>query len=83
MAKDVVMYSTNTCAYCHATRQYFEKKDIDFTEINLDEQPDKRQELIDLSGQMAVPVILITKDDGTKDVTVGYNVPKLASALGV
>lgn len=83
MAQDVTIYTSNTCAYCHATKEYFKQKKVDYNEINLDEQPEARQQLVQLSGQMAVPVIVVTKDDGTKDITVGFNVPKLASALGV
>ena len=82
MAKDVTIYTSNTCAYCVATKQYFDKKSVGYNEINIDEQPDRRQELVEMSGQMAVPVTVITKDDGSKDLTVGFNVPKLASALG-
>ncbi|MEX0668286.1 MAG: glutaredoxin family protein [Candidatus Saccharimonadales bacterium] len=82
MAKDVTIYTSNTCAYCHATKEYFGKKNVEYNEINIDEQPDRRQELVDISGQMAVPVIMVTKDDDSKEMIVGYNVPKLASVLG-
>ena len=83
MAADVTMYTTNTCAYCVAVKDFFKSKDVEYTEVNLNEHPERGQELIDISGQMAVPVIVVTKDDGSKDVTVGYNVPKLSAALGL
>ncbi|MEX0748723.1 MAG: glutaredoxin family protein [Candidatus Saccharimonadales bacterium] len=83
MAKDVTIYTSNTCAYCHAAKEYFKQKDVTYTEINLDEQPEARQQLVELSGQMAVPVILITQEDGSREMTVGFDMPKLASALGV
>lgn len=83
MAKDVTVYTTNTCAYCHAVKEFLKKKAVDFQEINLDQYPDKRQELVDMSGQMAVPVTIITQDDGSKNMTVGFDAGKLASALGV
>lgn len=83
MAKDVTIYTSNTCAYCHAVKDFFKQKEVDYSEINLDENPDRRQEVLQISGQMAVPVIVVTKEDDTKDVTVGYNVPKLSSALGL
>ncbi len=83
MANDVVIYTSNTCAYCRTTKQYLDKKDVNYEEINVDEQPDRRQELVEMSGQMAVPVVVITSDDGMRDVTVGFNVPKLASSLGL
>lgn len=83
MAKSVTIYTTNTCAYCHAVKDFFKQKDVAYDEINLDEQPQKRQEILAATGQLAVPVIIVEKDDGARDVTVGFNLPKLSSALGV
>lgn len=83
MAKDVTIYTSNTCAYCRAVKQFFEDKDVAYTEINLDEEPEKRQELMDISGQMTIPVTIVTTDDGSKKMTVGYDTSKLASELGV
>lgn len=83
MAQDVVIYTSNTCAYCQAAKEFFQQKEVNYQEINLDEQPDKRQELVDMSGQMAVPVTVVTKDDGGKEIVVGFDAPKLTSLLGV
>ncbi len=82
MAKQVVIYTTNTCAYCKPIKELLHQKNISFEEVNLDEQPARRQELIAISGQLAVPVTVITKDDDTKDITVGFNPAKLTAALG-
>jgi glutaredoxin len=83
MAKDVTIYTSNTCAYCHAVKEFFDKKEVSYQEINLDEQPDRRQEMVDLSGQMAVPVTIISGDDGSQSMTIGCDTSKLASELGV
>lgn len=82
MAKDVTIYTTSTCAYCHPVKDFLKQKKVNYTEVNLDNQPEKRQELLQISGQLAVPVTVITKDDDTKEITVGMNLPKLAAALG-
>jgi len=83
MAKDVTIYTSNTCVYCRAAKDFFGQNNVTYNEINIDEQPDKRQELVEMSGQMAVPVIVITKDDDSKDLSVGFNPGKLANSLGV
>lgn len=83
MANDVAIYTSNTCAYCRAVKEFFNQHGVNYSEINLDEQPDKRQELVDMSGQMAVPVVIVTKNDGSKSMVVGYDAPKLSSALGL
>lgn len=81
MQKGVTIYTTNTCAYCHAVKDYFKQKNVTYEEVNLDENPARRQELLNMSGQLAVPVTVVTKADNSKDVVVGFNLPKLASAL--
>lgn len=82
MAKSAVIYTTSTCVYCGPVKDFLKQKKIEFEEVNLDTQPERRQELLDATGQMAVPVTIITKDDGSKDVTVGMNLSKLAAAVG-
>jgi glutaredoxin 3 len=81
MAKDVIIYTTTTCAYCVPVKNFLKQKNVAFSEVNLDTDPARRQELLQLTGQLAVPVIVVTKDDDSKDVTVGFNLPKLAAAI--
>lgn len=81
MPKQVLIYTTNTCAYCKSVKDYLTQKKVSYEEINLDDHPDRRQDLLALSGQFAVPVTVITKNDDSRDVTVGFNLPKLASAI--
>lgn len=81
MAKDITIYTTNTCVYCHAVKEFLTQKGMDYSLVNLDDEPARRQELLDLTGQLAVPVTVVTKDNGVKDVTVGFNPGKLAAAV--
>ena len=81
MVKNAVIYTTNSCAYCGPVKDFFKQKGVGYDEVNLDDHPERRQELLDISGQMAVPVIVVTKDDDSKDVTVGLNLQKIAAAL--
>jgi glutaredoxin 3 len=84
MAKKVTIYTTNTCASCAMVKKYLASKGQSYEEVNLDEKPELRQTAIDLSGQMAVPVIVVADaehDDARPAVTVGWNPGKLAAAL--
>lgn len=81
MAKDITMYTTTTCAYCVMVKKWLASKNLAYTEVNIDEHPERAQEAFEMSGQMAVPVTVITKDDNTKEVVVGYNIAKLAPAV--
>ena len=82
MSKTVTIYTTNTCAYCVMVKKWLTSKGQTYQEVNLDDQPELRQEIIELSGQMAVPVTVVSDESGdTKDITVGWNPGKLAAAL--
>ncbi len=64
----VVIYTKNGCPYCKAAKESFKKQNLDFTEINVSENPGKIGELVKLAGVRKVPVIV---DDGK--ITVGFN----------
>lgn len=81
MVKNITMYTTTTCAYCVMVKKWLKSKKLEFTEVNIDEQPERAQEAFEISGQMAVPVTVVTKDDDTQAVIVGYNIAKLAPAV--
>ena len=77
MAK-VSIYTTSTCVYCKAAKDYFKERNVSFDEFNVGTDLDKRKEMIEKSGQLGVPVILV--DD---TIIVGFNQPKIEEALGV
>lgn len=81
MTKKITIYTTNTCAYCVMVKKFLTIKGHQYEEVNLDEQPERRQEAIELSGAMTVPVTVVDQADGMKNVTVGYNPTQLTSAL--
>lgn len=81
MAKDITIYTTNTCAYCGMVKKWLSNKGYTYSEVNLDEQPERTKEALEASGQLAVPVTVITKNDDSKEVVVGFNLAKLAPAV--
>jgi glutaredoxin 3 len=81
MAKNVTIYTTNTCAYCVMVKKWLGAKGHTYEEVNLDEHPERQKEAYDVSGQLAVPVTVVTKDDDSQEVIVGYNLAKLAPAV--
>ena len=56
----VEMYATMFCPYCARARALFEKKSVAFTEIDLDEHPERRPEMLRRAGgRRTVPQIFI------------------------
>ncbi|HET9641606.1 MAG TPA: glutaredoxin family protein [Candidatus Paceibacterota bacterium] len=78
MDKNVVIYSTPTCHFCQMTKDYFAENGITYTNYDVAHDLDKRQEMIQKSGQMGVPVITIGDE-----LIVGFDKERLASALGL
>ncbi len=81
MAKNVTIFTTNTCAYCVMVKKWLSSKNIAYEEVNLDNNPERAEEAYKLTGQLAVPVTVVTKEDESKEVIVGYNLAKLAPAV--
>ncbi|HIA91852.1 TPA: glutaredoxin family protein [Candidatus Saccharibacteria bacterium] len=79
--KNITIFSTTTCVYCPMVKKWLDGKGLEYEYIELDKDPSRQQEMIEKSGQMAVPVTLFTKEDGTEEVVVGFNPGQLASAI--
>lgn len=74
--KTVTIYSTPTCHFCHAAKEYFDENKIEYTDFDVASDTEKRQEMIEMTGQMGVPVIRI--DD---DVVIGFDEGKVKELL--
>ncbi|MBY0110650.1 glutaredoxin family protein [Patescibacteria group bacterium] len=59
MDKKVTIYSTPTCHFCQMSKEYFNANGIEYTDINVAADQEKRAEMIEKSGQMGVPVIFV------------------------
>lgn len=64
----IKIYSTPSCTYCHSAKEFFKEHNLEFTEVDVAANIEERKNMIQISGQMEVPVIEI---DGS--VIVGFN----------
>ncbi len=64
MSAPVVVYSSPFCGYCAAAKRLLAKKGVQFTEIDVIAEPERRAEMIERSGRRTVPQIFI----GTRHV---------------
>lgn len=58
-ASHVIVFSSPFCGYCAAAKRLLMNKNADFIEINVLSSPERRQEMIDLSGRRSVPQIFV------------------------
>ena len=75
---NVSIYTTPSCVYCKKTKDFFKEHNIEFSEFDVTTDTAKRDEMIQNSGQMGVPVIDV---DGT--MVVGFDEPKLRELLNI
>ena len=76
--KKVTIYSTPTCHFCHMAKDFFSSNKVEFTDYNVATDLPKRQEMIQKSGQMGVPVIYIGDQ-----LVVGFDEEKLRELLAI
>ncbi len=76
--KNVQIYSTPTCHFCHMAKDFFKANNVAYTEYDVATDTVKRQEMVEKTGQRGVPVIIIGDD-----TIVGFNQPKIAELLGI
>lgn len=76
--QNVTIYSTPSCHFCHMAKEFFKENNVAYTEYDVASDVDKRKEMIEKSGQMGVPVIIIGEE-----LIVGFNKPQIAQLLGL
>ncbi len=84
--KKITIFSTPTCIYCTMAKSWLTEKNIPYTEYNVASDLEKRKEMIEKTGQMGVPVILVddpSNSSGQAEVVVGFNRPRLEQLLGI
>ncbi len=72
----VKIYSTPTCPYCNMAKEFFKEKGIEYEDINVAEDQEAEKEMVERSGQMGVPQILIGET-----LIVGFDKGAIEAAL--
>ena len=54
------MYTTEPCGFCRQAKTLLQARGVEYQEINLAKDPVGRADLVDLTGQMTFPQIVIS-----------------------
>ena len=76
MDTSVTIYSTPVCHFCQAAKEFFKENNVEYTEFDVAADAEKREEMIEMTGQMGVPVIRIGDD-----VVIGFDEGKVKELL--
>lgn len=56
---DVVVYTTEPCSFCSRVKQLLDARGIEYTEVNMARDPAGRAELVQRTGMMSFPQVVI------------------------
>jgi alkyl hydroperoxide reductase subunit F len=73
----VRVYTTKTCQYCRLVKAYLQKHGVAYEEIDVGAEIDAAREMVEISGQMGVPVTVV--DD---EVILGFDIARLNAIFG-
>ncbi len=82
----VEIYSTMYCPYCARARALLQRKGIDFTEIDIGDEPNRRDEMMRRAGgRTSVPQIFIDGEHvgGCDDIVALDRAGRLDPKLGI
>ena len=75
---NVIIYTTPSCVYCKMAKEFFKENGVEYKEFNVAVDDKSRDEMVQKSGQLGVPVIDI---DGK--IVVGFDKPRLSELLNI
>jgi len=75
MAK-VKLFTTPACVYCVTVKEFLKEKNVQFEEIDVSQDEKLKDEIIEKSGQMGVPVLDV---DG--EMVAGFDRKKICQLL--
>ncbi|MFA4837306.1 MAG: glutaredoxin domain-containing protein [Dehalococcoidia bacterium] len=73
---NITLYTTPTCGYCQQAKKFLSDRGVKYTERVVSQDQAAADEMVRLTGQMGVPVIVI---DGQP--IIGFDRPKLEKLL--
>ncbi len=76
--KKIEIFSTDTCHFCILAKEWFKEKGLTYEEYNVGSDIEKRKEMVEMTGQLGVPVIKIGED-----IIVGFNPNKIEEILSL
>ena len=74
--KNVKVFSTPTCPYCHMAKDYLKEKKVPFEDIDVSQDQQQARQMVERSGQMGVPQLWIGDQ-----IVIGFNKPVIDQLL--
>jgi glutaredoxin 3 len=76
----VTVYTTEPCGYCRTAKALLDKRGVPYEEINLSKDAEGRSELVQRTGMMTFPQVILDEDPigGFQELVVADRAGRLA-----
>ncbi len=74
----VVVYTTPTCTFCRQVKSYFQRRGVQFREVDISRDEAQARQMMAKSGQSGVPQV-----DIEGKIVVGFDKPQIDRLLGL
>lgn len=75
---EIKVYSTPGCPYCYTLKAFLDERGFQYEDIDVAENAQARQEMVQKSGQLGVPVVEI---DG--QIIIGFDRERISQILDI
>ena len=55
----VIVYTTDPCGFCRQAKALLTSRGVEYSEVNLSKNPEGRADLVNRTGQMTFPQVLV------------------------
>ena len=62
MAKQLTVYLTSWCGYCNAAVRLLNELGLDYTRVDVTNDPDIRAKMVEETGWRTVPIVMLGED---------------------
>ena len=79
----ITLYTSAVCAYCMAAKNFLKSRNLEWTEVRIDQDPAERERMVERAGRTSVPQIFIgeTHVGGYDDLVALQREGKLEGVL--
>lgn len=67
MSKHVVVFTMDSCPYCYDFKKMLEENEIDFIEVDIDENEEEYEMFVKITENEYVPAIMIVDEKGSSE----------------
>jgi glutaredoxin 3 len=81
----VIVYTTDPCSFCSRVKGLLEARGVEFAEVNLSKDPAGRLELVQRTGMMSFPQVVVGEHliGGFKELEAAARDGRLSELLAV